>query len=286
MNYAISLKRRDDELKVGADLHLHTIASDGSWEPDELIHTAENIGLSTISITDHDTIDSILPAFKANSSNLEIIPGIEFSTEYSNTEIHILGYGIDINDVRLLNVLDELQKERIKRAIAIIERLNNLNLDIDYQTVKRLAGSGTIGRVHIAQALIEQGYTTSISEGFSQYLNRNAPAYVPRKKQSPHQAIAAILAVGGAPVLAHPGIFDNDDIIPELKSAGLVGLEIIHPYHSAEQIKHYFSLAQSFGLLPTGGSDCHGRRGKDRVYIGTIEIPDQWVFQLKSYLGI
>lgn len=286
MNCAINLERKDDGLEVGADLHLHTIASDGSWKPDELIDIAENLGLSTISITDHDTITSILPALRAVTGNLEVIPGIEFSAEYYNTEVHILGYGIDINDIRLLNVLDELQKERIRRAITIIERLNDLNLDIDYQTVKNLAGSGTIGRVHIAQALIEKGYTNSISEGFSKYLHRNAPAYVSRKKQSPQQAIATILAVGGAPVLAHPGLFNNDDLIPELKSSGLVGLEIIHPYHSADQIEHYFTLAQSFKLLPTGGSDCHGPGGKDNIYIGTIEIPDEWVFQLKSYLGV
>ncbi len=271
---------------MGADLHLHTTASDGSWTPNELVMSALKLGLSTIAITDHDTIEGIQPALDLEASDLCIIPGIEFSTEYKDQEIHILGYGIDIEHPPLLKLLKRLGHERIIRAKAIIERLQKLGLDIDYQMVMGLSGSGTTGRVHIARILKQQGYITTISEGFSRYLSPNCPAYVKRFKLSPSQAIDEIREAGGAPVLAHPGQSDCDHLIPRLKSAGLAGIEIIHPSHSNAQRKHYLALAKRLGLLTTGGSDCHGPKGKDILYLGTEKIPDRWVCLLKSYLGI
>ena len=269
---------------MAADLHLHTTASDGSWTPTELIYKAIELDLSAIAITDHDTIDGIAAVESEAFPELVIIPGIEFSTEYQDHEVHILGYGIDISSAQLLAVLQQLKSEREERALAMVEKLNKLGYAVDYEHVRRLAGSGVIGRVHIAQALIELGYTASIKESFSRFLAFNAPAYVPRKKLTSRQAVELIKAVGGVPVLAHPGLIGDDHIVVELVNLGIDGLEVIHSNHTASQIRQYARMVDEFHLLPTGGSDCHGPKGKDEILIGRYLIPDQWVKNLQFQL--
>lgn len=269
---------------MAADLHLHTTASDGSWSPESLVTVANEIGLNTIAITDHDTIAGIKPAWDYNKTELEIIPGIELSTEKDGKEIHILGYWIDVENKQLNLKLEELQLDRIERAKKMIKRLQKLGFDVDFEYVRQISGSATIGRLHLAKALLKRNYIKNINEGFSKYLNPRAPAYVGRKKLSQKQVIELILSAGGVPVLAHPGLIGNDKLIPELVKSGLIGIEIYHPSHSDEQIIQYTAIAKAFSLQPTGGSDCHGPNGKDEVYIGSIQIPNYWVKRLKSFL--
>lgn len=269
---------------MAADLHLHTTASDGSWTPEELVRVANEVGLNIIAITDHDTIAGIKPAQDYNKTDLKIIPGIELSTEQAGHEIHILGYWVDLENDLLNQTLTNLQLDRVKRAKAMVQKLQKLGFDLDFDYLQEIAGSATIGRLHLAHALLKRNFITNINEGFSKYLNPGAPAYVSRNKLSPKQAIELILAAGGLPVLAHPGLIGNDKLIPDLVTAGLVGLEIDHPSHSEDQIIHYTAIAKAFGLQPTGGSDCHGPEGKDQVYIGTIQIPNYWVERLKAFL--
>ncbi|HHX02218.1 MAG TPA: PHP domain-containing protein [Firmicutes bacterium] len=268
-----------------ADLHLHTIASDGSWSLGELIDKAKALGLTTIAITDHDTVDAFRSQKAWHQGNLEVITGVEFSTEFHNHEIHILGYYIDINNPSLLAVLQQLQAERELRAQAMVERLNELGCQITYNRVQELAGPGTIGRVHIAQALIEAGYTQSIKESFSRFLEINGPAYVPRRKISIPDAIELITAARGIPVLAHPGLVGDDQLIAEVINMGLMGLEVIHSSHNMVQITKYYQMARQFGLVPTGGSDCHGPKAKDELLIGKYVISDTWVCELKQLLS-
>lgn len=268
-----------------ADLHLHTTASDGSWEPATLLKTAKNHGLTTIAITDHDTIANI-PKALSLADDLEVITGIEFSTEYADKEIHILGYGIDIKNRNLAKHLQDLELERITRAKRIVERLNSLGLELEYAQVKNAAGKhGIIGRVHIAQALVQLGYVSSVDDGFNRYLGHGKPAYVRRDKLHPKQAISLIKSSGGIPVIAHPGLIRNDALIPGLISLGIEGIEVMHPKHSTTQTENYLKLTKKRDLLPTGGSDCHGPNVKERVYLGSIRVPDTWVTHLKAALA-
>lgn len=270
---------------VPADLHLHTTASDGSWNACELVARARGLGLTVIAITDHDTVDAFHCLKMGQPTNLEVITGIEFSTEFENHEVHILGYGIDVANQELLATLQQLRVEREIRAETMVERLKKLGCQIAYSRVQQLAGHGTIGRVHIAQALIESGYIKSIKEGFSRYLEMNGPAYVPRRKLSVSKAIDLITASGGIPVLAHPVLVGNDDLIGVLIDMGLLGLEVVHSSHTPEQMMRYRQMAEELCLVPTGGSDCHGPKDHEEPLIGKYVIPDGWVGKLKELLS-
>ncbi len=271
--------------RVPADLHLHTTASDGTWSLPEVINMAEACGLTTISITDHDTVDA-LTTLSTSHTGLEIIAGIEFGTEYSSHEVHILGYGIDISNRALLKTLEMLKAERESRARAMVERLNELGCSITFSRVKELAGPGTIGRVHIAQALMGAGYTQSVREGFSRYLEINGPAYVPRKKLTIRNAIELIKGAGGVPVLAHPGLVGDDQLVKDVINMGVLGLEVIHSSHDRWQTGKYYRMARQMQVVPTGGSDCHGPQGKDKALIGKYAIPDTWVRELKDLMAV
>lgn len=268
-----------------ADLHLHTTASDGSWAPVQVITKAIELGLSAIAITDHDTIDGIASVDRSRFPQLDIFTGIEFSTEYQGSEVHILGYGINLDNTELLQILKQLEAERWERAYAMVEKLNQLGCFIDFEQVQKLAGTGVIGRVHLAQALMESGYTASIQESFRRFLVFGAPAYVSRKKLSCGQAVELIRAAGGAAVLAHPGLIRNRDVVLDVIGIGIDGLEVIHSNHNSDQVREFSQIAERFNLLSTGGSDCHGPKGKDEVLIGRCLIPDQWVESLRAHLS-
>jgi len=270
--------------QMPADLHLHTTTSDGSLTPRELLDKALTLGLDIIAITDHDTVDGLYAIEGYEYQGLEIIPGIEFSTDYREHEVHILGYGIDIRNKDLTTQLTHLQAERVQRTKEMIERLAELGYPIDYERVKQLAGTGTVGRVHIAQALIERGYIRTISEGFTRFLNHDAPAYVSRKKLTFSAAIELIHNAGGVAVLAHPGLINDDMIVKDIIAAGIRGLEVVHPGHNNEMEEKYYQMAQAYNLVPTGGSDSHGPKGKEQDYIGIKTIPNSWVSNLKEQM--
>lgn len=257
-----------------ADLHIHTTASDGRLSPREIYYQAKLANLKSIAITDHDTIEGFLGFRSFTTSGIHIIPGIELNTDTPDYEVHILGYNIDVNNSQLITELDKLAKDRTSRARRIVDKLTGLGFPIEYNRVLQIAGtSKSLGRPHIAKALIEKAYFSSMDEVFNSLLDKNAPAYVPHYKLTPEDAIRLIEAVGGIAVLAHPGLIGNDALILKLIQSGLRGLEIYHPKHTVPQVEAYLALAHKHGLKITGGSDFHGIPGRFPEQLGQFTVP-------------
>lgn len=261
-----------------ADLHTHTKASDGTFSPAEVIRMAAESGLKYIAITDHDIVDGISEAVKAASEyDINIIPGVELSVEHdSGQEIHMLAYGIDWQDENLISRLNSLQNSRAVRAREIVVKLQNMGFDLDYEDVAAAAGNASVGRPHIAQAMVDRGFIAKPDEAFRDYIGWDGPAYVKKVILSPHDAIGMVTSAGGVAVHAHPGIFGNDDLIPELAEHGLIGLECFHPFHNKKHFAHYFEMCRKYNLLVTGGSDFHGTN-RPEVKIGQISVTEKVV---------
>lgn len=260
-----------------ADLHLHTNESDGTWSPTELVHEAIKLGLSAIAITDHDTTAGINEALAVAPEKIEVIPGIELSSREPNGEdVHILGLWIDPDSSDLNNQLAMFKEERIKRNGKILSKLNKLGININEEDVLQYAHKEIVSRSHIASALVNNKTVRTKQEAFDKFLTPGAPTYVERKTFAPEKAIELILNSGGVPVLAHPGLLNNLDILPSLVKSGLVGLEVIHSTHTKKQTEFFLKLAKGYNLLPSGGSDCHGPGGKDQIFIGKFTIPFLW----------
>ena len=214
------------------DLHLHTTHSDGSLPPAEVLALAQKAGVTALAITDHDIVAGIPEAIEAGARlGIEVIPGIEISSRYGESELHILGYFLDWKDVALSSRLAQLRASRHRRNPRIIEKLNHLGLDLTYEEVKALAGTESVGRPHIARVLMDKGYVQSAKEAFDRYLAEGAAAYVPRELPEPAEAIAWIRAARGIPVLAHPTwVKESEDglltLCEKLKADGLGGIEV------------------------------------------------------------
>ncbi len=271
------------------DLHIHTNYSDGVLTPQEVVRRAKEVGLAAISITDHDCADGIDAAIEEGLKiGVEIIPGVELSTEVEcveRSEMHILGYYINWKNEQFKDSLSLFRKSRQKRACLILEKLSKLGV---YLTDEKLTGgpeSFAIGRLHFAKALINDGYVSTINEAFQKYLSFGKPAYVPKFHLTPEDAIKMILKTGGIPVLAHPyyGHYSNKNLIKGLVRDGLAGMEVWHTKHPASTISHFTALANEFGLLATGGSDCHGGFNGEPPIIGSIKIPYSVVENLKKF---
>jgi predicted metal-dependent phosphoesterase TrpH len=277
---------------VKADLHVHTTASDGRLEPKEIVSLAISLGLDVIAITDHDTIDGIVPALNAvpSSASLIVIPGVEINTDVARGEVHVLGYFIDYTDKRLMAILQKLRDSRLQRAQKMVAKLADLGMKIDWQRVSELAQGGTIGRPHISQALLEKGYVSSEKEAFDKYIGHNGPAYVERYKLLPVEVVKLILEAQGLPVLAHPAdIADLNDIMPKLKAAGLIGLEVYYRDYGPDIIGKLAKLARQYDLIPTGGTDYHAFGDTSEVEIGGAVCPDgslERLFALASKRGL
>jgi predicted metal-dependent phosphoesterase TrpH len=258
------------------DLHIHSTASDGRFSPEDIVLKAAQLGLTVIALTDHDSVDGIAPARAAARAfpGLRVIPGTEISTDVPNGEAHILGYFIDYTDPELQAALAQLRNSRRGRAQGMILKLANLGIHIDWQRVQEIAGSGAIGRPHIAQAMLEKGYIASLKEAFDRYIGRGRPAYVEREKMTPTEVVALILKSNGLPVLAHPPTLnDPEAVITELKAAGLVGIEAYYNGYGADEINRMVSLANKHGLIATGGSDYHGLDAATETMMGGAEVP-------------
>ena len=265
-----------------ADLHIHTKFSDGTFAPEYVVREAQKKGLSCIAITDHDEVEGCAPAIKeAEKFDIEVIPGVELSAEIGNYEIHILGYFIDWQEKWFQDKLRQICDVRRKRALTIIEKLKARGIVLDPDELLRQATAGSVGRLHIARMLESQGFVHSIGEAFNKYIGNDRPCYVKKFKLTPAQAINMIYNVGGVAVLAHPYTVGNDELIPEFVQIGLRGIEVYYPEHDRATTEHYQNLAKEYGLLMTGGSDCHGL-GRDKVLMGKIKIPYDLVEMLKK----
>ncbi len=266
---------------MGADLHLHTTASDGSISPKQLVEIAAEIGLEAIAITDHDTFDGIDEAIEAAKDlPIEIIPGIEFAADAGGKDIHIISYWPDYRLVWLQNELVLLRQARVNRTRLIIEELNENNVDISLKEVLAVAQNASVGRMHVAKILIAKGYASSIKDAFDRYIGPGGCCYVKKPSRSPERVIDLIKEAGGVAVVAHPGLADCDDVFPFLIEHGLDGIEAYHPDHSVQQIKYYEDLAHHYNLIVTAGSDFHAKNGKGAMP-GTYQVPMSTVEALK-----
>jgi 3',5'-nucleoside bisphosphate phosphatase len=267
---------------VKADLHLHTTASDGRLQPEEIVSLAISVGLDVIAVTDHDTVDGITRALAAAQSNsLTVIPGVEISTDVAKGEVHILGYFIDYTDKELAATLQKLRDSRRERARKMVAKLEELGMKIDWERVSELAQGGTIGRPHISKALFEKGHVDSEREAFNKYIGHNRPAYVERYKLLPEEVVRLILDAQGLPVLAHPADIDGlDDFVPRLKAAGLVGMEVYYKDYGSETVDRLAKLARKCDLITTGGTDYHAFNDGSEVEIGGTISPAHSVKQL------
>ncbi|TAM41826.1 PHP domain-containing protein [bacterium] len=265
-----------------ADLHAHTSESDGTLTPEQLVKEALKRCLSAVAIVDHDTVSALPLALKAaEGTALEVIPGIELSTQYENQEVHILGYFLDHQDKGLLDELKPVRENRIRRVHEMIKNLKILGIELKPQTVFDIAGSGTVGRMHIARALVKDGWVGSTAEAFRKYIGDRSPAYVLGFRFSPEKAIKIIRDSGGVAVLAHPYILRNDEWIGEFAASGLQGLEAYYPEHSQSQVNYYLDLAKKLNLVVTGGSDFHGSAKPD-IKLGAVKIPLELVEKLRN----
>ena len=246
------------------DLHLHTTHSDGSLPPAAVLALAHKAGVTALAITDHDITTGIPEALQAGASlGIEVIPGVEISSRFGESELHILGYFLDWQDPALHARLAGLRASRHSRNPLIIERLRAMGQDITYDEVRELAGTESVGRPHIARVLMNKGYVKSAKEAFDRFLAQGKPAYVPRELPDPAEAMAWIRAAKGVPVLAHPlwakqngeGLFA---LCGRLKTEGLGGMEVHYSTHNPKQTTELLDIAKRLDLLVTGGSDFHG----------------------------
>lgn len=273
------------------DLHLHTTHSDGSCTPTEVVGLAHQAKVTALAITDHDITSGISEAITAGERyGIEIIPGVEISSIMGNSELHILGYFLDWQDTLLNERFKGLRDSRHRRNPQIVDRLQSLGIDITYDEVRALAGSDSVGRPHIARALMDKGVVASAKEAFDRFLGDGKPAYVPRDLPSPAEAIQWIKAARGLAVLAHPTWVKLTDqslaeLLLQLKANGLDGVEVYYSTHAARQTQEYLRLAQQLGLLVTGGSDFHGLTKPDievGIGKGSLHIPTTLLPKMKE----
>ena len=243
------------------DLHLHSLASDGRLSPTELVELAQRNGVQRLALTDHDTTAGVPEAVAAGRRlGVEVVAGVELSADVGGAdELHMLGLFLDYEDQRFQSTLARLREGRIGRAEAMVGRLAELGVPVSWERVQEIAGEASVGRPHLAEAMLRAGHVASIREAFDRFLANGGPAYVARERLTPERAIELIHAVGGLAVMAHPLEGDGvTHLIPSLARAGLDGVECYYYSYNRQQVAGLVGLARTYGLVPTGGSDFHG----------------------------
>jgi 3',5'-nucleoside bisphosphate phosphatase len=265
----------------GIDLHTHTVYSDGTFTPRELLELARDRGLNVVAVTDHDTTDGLPEGTAAGiEMGIEVLPGVEFSAVRDGEGVHVLGYDLDPSQPELSAELRRLREDRFSRGERMVQKLQELGYPITFDRVREIARGGNIIRPHVAQALVEAGVVATLKDAFSpELIGSGGRAYVEKHALSPVEAIELIHRAGGACVLAHPGTWREaapvpDDVIEELIEARLDGIEALHPEHTPELEARYRALAEARGLFWTGSSDCHGTR-YDPVRLGMRRTPPE-----------
>ena len=277
-------------LRRWIDLHLHSTASDGHYAPAKLVEMAAVRGLAAIALTDHDTIDGLPEAAEAASQHqIEFVSGVEIEAAHGRKRLHLLGYGFDPDWPELREALASMLEQRHARNRRIIARLNELGVEIDYESVQKRA-RGAVGRPHIADELMRRRVVSGFQQAFSKYLGNEAPAYIPREAIDSSAAIAMIRKAGGTVSLAHPGRvtvsshLELATLIADLRDQGLSAIEVLHPDHNDAQVRHFGELAERFNLRPSGGSDFHslGRAVHRGVGFAKRRVPYDWLECLRA----
>lgn len=266
-----------------ADLHLHTIYSDSTLTPDEVIAAAKAKNLACLAVTDHDTLEGYLPTVKAaEGSGVSVIPAVEFSSQWKKKTVHILGYMLNDRDPDLLLYLEQMKVKRVGRIEEMIRRLEKLGVKgITLEDVSAKSGMASIGRPHLAQVIVEKGFAKNREAVFQKYLSDGSYAYVPGVFDEPYAVIERIRRAGGVAVLAHPMLTLVDERIPSFVEAGLGGIEALYPNISDKVSLFYQKLARKHGLIITGGSDAHGTN-RAWSYIGKVSVGMDVVDALKE----
>ena len=280
---------------VEVDLHLHTTFSDGTLSPTQVVQLCAGRGLKVIAITDHDSTEGIAEALavaEEDQTGLSVIPGIELSTDVPKGEIHLLGYFVDYQLTEFQRQLNQLRDGREVRARKIVQKLGAQGVQISWERVQELSGGGAIGRPHIAQAMVEAGYVQYPRDAFEKYLGRNGAAYVERTKLTPAAAVGMLARNGALPVLAHPTYTATrpgrdlavglKETLPELKEAGLVGMEVFYGDYSAEDVEMLGAIADEMALIPCGGSDYHASGNPGEPEPGSVGPPMETANSLRS----
>ena len=270
-------------MSATVDLHLHTRASDGRLSPTELVNLVASQGLKVVAVSDHDTTEGLAEAYRAAEQfpDLQIIPAIELSTDIPGDEIHMLGYFLQYEDDEFQAILRGFRAGRLERGRLMVEKLATLGLPVEWERVQEIAGDGSVGRPHIALAMVEKGYFREPKEAFYDYLGRNGQAYVERKKMTPAEGVEMLARVGGPAVLAHPAnLVDLDAKVAELKEAGLVGMEVHYAQYSPDTVDYLLGIAKNHDLIPCGGSDYHGLGNSGEPLPGTLGPPRESVERL------
>lgn len=273
------------------DLHVHSTRSDGTFTPTELVDYACQKGLAAFALTDHDTTDGLNEAMEyAKDKGIEVIPGIEFSTEYESKDIHILGLYIDYNQKEFKEHIQAFVDSRILRNKKMCQNLQEAGIAISYEALTEEFPDSTITRAHYARFLLDHGYVKSLPEAFERYVGDHCPYFVPRQKVTPTQAVKLILEADGVPILAHPTLYHMserrlDKLVSELKEAGLMGIEAIYSTYTAGEERQIRDLAKRYNLLISGGSDFHGNNKPKldlAVGYGKLHIPASILDDIKK----
>lgn len=268
-----------------ADLHIHSTHSDGTLQPVEIVRLAKESGLAAVSITDHDNVAAVAEASACGAeAGVEVVPGVELSAIEDCSDVHMLGYYIDIESESLLDHLDLFRNARRIRAEKMVKKLNKIGLDLSMEAVLEKAGPAAIGRPHVAEALVEEGLVLSYEEVFRKYIGFGGPAYEGKYVISPLRAVELIHGASGLAVIAHPGVYLKAGTVRKILDSGVDGIETVHPKHNPETTAKFRSIAKDLDLVETGGSDYHGDiRGSTPFADGTI--PYEWVVALRERAG-
>jgi predicted metal-dependent phosphoesterase TrpH len=259
------------------DLHMHTTASDGTSTPEDLVERVRHAGITTFSVTDHDTMASVPAAGAAAARHgLALVPGIEITSVHDGHDVHMLGYFLRAESPGLTALLARIRALRLERAAEILTRLSAAGVPIDGDRLFDTAGpqsSRSVARPQIARALVAAGHVATVSEAFDRFLSDGCCAYVPHRGPAPADAISVIREAGGIASLAHPGLLNQDDLVPPLVDAGLVAIEAYHSAHDAAAVTRYRELARAHGLAVSGGSDFHGEGTRRSEHFGIVSLP-------------
>ena len=266
-----------------ADLHIHTNYSDGAFSPEEIVGMAHRAGLKAIGITDHDCADGVeIAEREGKKRGVRVLSGVEMSVSAMEQDVHLLGYFIDTRDRGLLQYLEFFKETRTERARKIVEKLHELDLSLKLSTVLEISGEGSIGRMHIAQALVQEGLCQNVDTAFSKYLRDGGPAFVEKYRVAADKAIDVIHRAGGLTLLAHPGFYNDEELMEFLFEVGLDGLEVYNPKHSELQVLRFQKVVEAHNGIESGGSDFHGGREKT-VPLGAFKVSCSIVTKMEEF---